>query len=146
MERSKYQRLKEWIDDKQVGFQFTIVVTLVVLCIYGLICTTKRADMLKYHHKVVEGTVIGFSLPARSPGVKLLYYFYVDGKLYQNEQIIEGLSTLRCRLLMDKHLPVVYAEGDINNNRLLVFYKDFMDFSVPYPDSVSWIERPLDEP
>lgn len=145
MERSKYQRLKAWADDNRLAFQFAMVVAFLVFLFYGMVWSANRAYRLKYHHKVVEGTVLGFSLP-KSPGVKLLYYFYVDGKLYQNEQIVEDLSTLRSRLLIDTHLPVVYEEGDINHNRILVFYEDFRKFAVPYPDSLSWIERSLDEP
>ncbi|MBC9914955.1 hypothetical protein [Chitinophaga varians] len=145
MRRSGYQRWKEWADDNRAVFHVAIVISLMVLSCYGSLRHAHKVDMLKHHHKVVEGTVMGFSLP-KSPGVKLLYYFYVDGKLYQHEQVVEGLSTLRCRLLIDKRLPVVYEEGDIDNNRLLVFYENFKEFSIPYPDSLSWIERPLDEP
>lgn len=39
-----------------------------------------------------------------------------------------------------KQFPVVYDTTDIDNSQILITAKKFKKYSIPFPDSLSWIE------
>ncbi|SJZ77281.1 hypothetical protein SAMN04488128_1011541 [Chitinophaga eiseniae] len=95
---------------------------------------------LKQHYVLTVGTVLEYNINSRGPGGTVKYAYKVKGKLYYSSNPYPEIHRSGKDSIVGKQFPVAYDTADVDNSRILITTKRFKEFSIPFPDSLLWIE------
>jgi|SRR5665213_161771 len=123
--------------------QLAGIIIALVLIGTGLIWALSNKNKLLAVHKITNALVNDCYSGGRGYlGTTILYKFALDGKEVNGSAAFSynalNLSNAKAYIL-GKTFPVVYDPQHPLNNLILIRQKDFMQFSIPMPDSLRWL-------
>jgi len=104
-----------------------------------------KGDELKQNAVLTTGTVLKFHRDYRSNGGSIRYVFDSGGKQYENTGGYPRLYSDDGYNFEGKVFPVVYDHGDPGNSRMLITPGDFKTYNIPFPDTLNWVKKYVDE-
>jgi hypothetical protein len=124
---------------------FLILISLIILSrfIYGWY----EEKLFKEKYKIVYATVIDDKVRGRGrPGDRDIFYKYsVSGKDYIGRTAYPNTAKAWAKLVQGRTFNVAYNPNDTDRSRILITRNDFAYFNLPYPDSLLWIEKLMDQ-
>ncbi|NML40657.1 hypothetical protein HHL17_25900 [Chitinophaga sp. G-6-1-13] len=110
-----------------------------------IICLGISYSMMRYrlkqHYVLTVGTVQEYNINPRGPGGSVKYSYKVKDKLYYSTDVYPEIHRSGMDSIEGKQFPVAYDTTDVGNCQILITTKRFKQFSIPFPDSLSWVEE-----
>ncbi|HEU4552095.1 MAG TPA: hypothetical protein VFS25_04645 [Chitinophaga sp.] len=127
---------------KKIRNNIARIIPFVVLFvfIYLFIVYQFKGSELKNNAIITTGVILKFKSDYRGEGGAFVYSFNINGKYYENQRAYPNIRSSDGYNLEGKIFPIVYDKNDPDNNRMLITDKDFKTYSIPFPDSLKWVE------
>jgi hypothetical protein len=125
---------------------FKIVPYFLVLVLGIAIASWWLKDKRLYKNPgFTNGKAVFFAPDYKGIGGGINYTFKIGDKEYKNTGLYPNVYASKGDNLVGKSFPVVYDKDDENNNMMLITPKNFERFNIPFPDSLEWVLKYLQQ-
>nr|WP_295872324.1 hypothetical protein [uncultured Chitinophaga sp.] len=135
MKNKKSNQILDKINNKVLPY----VVLGALVC--GGIFYWIKSYSLKQHYAITIGKVLRYKENSRGPGGSIDYSYQVKGNSYQATCDFPEIYPFGKDSIIGRYFPVAYDTTDVRTSMMLITAKKFKQFSIPFPDSLSWVKQ-----
>lgn len=121
---------------------FYIIITLLIP-IYYFFAKNERTNLLK-EHNIGSCVIDNIKTVGREQIISVKYHFNFENNLYHGESVYnrKEIKFENIKLLNNKSFPVIFKKRMYGmSSIILIFPKEFNDFSIPFPDSLKFVTQ-----